>query len=508
MLTRSFLSAFIGLVTFLCLSCSIATFGTAAESELRIGASEQDITPPVGFPMAGYYHERLATGAKDPLKAKAMVIRDGETVAAVVACDLTGVSRDFARTVREVASRETGIPVEHIVVSATHSHTAPDYSRDLYRYLKGVDLSKPIELPVVDNQDLRLAYIDRLVKQTVRAIAEANQKCEPVKLKLGSAQQKIPVSFNRRFVMRDGSVKTWQALSNPDVVRPAGPIDSEIAILQVDSTESGKPVSLFSNYALHLDTVGGLLWSADYPFYVEYEIRKSLGSEVISIFGLGCCGDINHSDPTKAERNKTDFIGGSLGNTIVAALPDLKPVENTRLQVRSAIVPLPLQEVSKPEVDRALEKLAIVQRGEQLDFFEHVTAYRQVIVDQLSHPQPFADAEKHLGWGLTHSWKGVGENLPAEVVVMTIGNDIAVVYLPGEVFVELGLAIKQASPYKTTMVVELSQCVETAYIPTRAATAGGSYEVLNSSIKPGGGELLVEAAIRLLRESASSSPSK
>ena len=77
--------------------------------------------------------------------------------------------------------------------------------------------------------------------------------------------------------------------------------------------------------------------------------------------------------------------------------------------------------------------------------------------------------------------------------------------LPGEIFVELGLAIKQASPYRTTIVVELSSAVETIYVPTRAAYAGGSYEVTNSALQPGGGEMLVETAITLLRQAASQS---
>ena len=91
---------------------------------------------------------------------------------------------------------------------------------------------------------------------------------------------------------------------------------------------------------------------------------------------------------------------------------------------------------------------------------------------------------------------------------ITLGNDAAIVFLPGEVFVELGLAIKQGSPYRTTLIVELSNCVETMYIPTRAAYAGGSYEVINSALKPGSGEMLVEAALRQLRDSASAGNSK
>ena len=66
-------------------------------------------------------------------------------------------------------------------------------------------------------------------------------------------------------------------------------------------------------------------------------------------------------------------------------------------------------------------------------------------------------------------------------------------------FVELGLAIKQASPFRTTLVVELANCVETIYVPTRAAYAQGSYEVTNSTVQPGSGEMLVEEAVRQLR---------
>ena len=85
--------------------------------------------------------------------------------------------------------------------------------------------------------------------------------------------------------------------------------------------------------------------------------------------------------------------------------------------------------------------------------------------------EPHANTAEHITWGLSRSLAGVGETLPVEVTVMTLGRDVAIVCLPGEVFVELGLAIKQGSPFRTTLVVELSNCVETIYIPHRAAYA-------------------------------------
>jgi hypothetical protein len=82
---------------------------------------------------------------------------------------------------------------------------------------------------------------------------------------------------------------------------------------------------------------------------------------------------------------------------------------------------------------------------------------------------------------------------------------VAIISLPGEVFVELGLAIKHGSPFRTTIVIELSNCVESIYVPHRAAYAGGSYEVTNSTVQPGSGEILVEAALTLLRAAATES---
>ncbi|MCA9134951.1 MAG: hypothetical protein KDA45_17400, partial [Planctomycetales bacterium] len=216
------------------------------------------------------------------------------------------------------------------------------------------------------------------------------------------------------------------------------------------------------------------------------------------------CGDINHADPSNPERNKADFIGNSLGNSICDQLANLTTVENTHLAVMSQVVQLPLQDATPEELKRAVEVIKLVSGGTKVHFLEHVTAYKKLIVDQLRHGENDATAE-FLTWGRSLSLAGVGDTLPVDVTVMTLGRDVAIVCLPGEVFVDLGLAIKQASPFRTTLIVELSNAVETIYVPHRAAYAGGSYEVTNSTLQPGSGEMLVEAAVGLLRAAATSS---
>lgn len=461
----------------------------SAAEPVRVGLAEVDITPPVGFPMAGYYHERLATGTKDPLKAKAVVFLGEQTSAAWVACDLTGIATDLTRAVREQAAKATGIPADNIILTATHSHTAPDYSKSLYQHLTNTATTE------------RTQYAGRLIDSIAQAVIQAKTTAGPVTFRSGSAEQKTPVSFCRRSVMRDGSVRTWVGLKHPQAVRLAAPIDPKIGLIEID-TPYGKPLGVLSNFALHLDTVGGLEWAGDYPYYMEQALRRSLKTDVISLFGTGTCGDINHVDPTGQPRLKTDFIGNSLGDTAARALGSLTSVEKPTLQVRRAVVPLPLKELSSAEVQHAVQLCTAVSKGEKIDFLDHVAAYRNLMLDNFRHRDPHPDAAAFLSWGLSRSWKNVGDMLPMEVHVITLGSDVAIVTLPGEVFVELGLAIKQASPFRTTFVVELANAVETAYIPTRLACVGGGYEVINSTVQPGSGELLVEAAIELLRESA------
>jgi hypothetical protein len=486
------LHEWLGSLLVLILTWAASTRPALAEDALRVGVAEADITPPKGFPVAGYYHERLATGTIDPLKARAIVLRTEQVQAAVVACDLTGIAADLTVEVRRRASARTKIPAEHIILTATHSHTAPDYMKDLYEYLGTRDGRAKAERP----------YAAKLVGGIVDAIADAHAHVEPVVLEAGSARQDTPVSFNRRFLMRDGSVRTWMSLDQPDVLRPAGPIDPEMSLLLVRSAR-GQPRGLLSNFALHLDTVGGTQWSADYPYYLEQAARKAFDPKLVFLFGNGCCGDINHVDPSKKERNKTDHIGQALAKTLQSGLPNLRRLEQPRLRVRRATVPVPLQEVTAEQVAQARPLLVDARAGKQIEFFELVRAYKAIMLDQLRNKTPHTKASEFINWGLSHTWAGVGSELPVEVHALTLGSDTAIVFLPGEIFVELGLAIKHASPFKTTLVVELANCKETLYVPTRVACVGGGYEVINSALKPGSGEMLAEAAVRLLREIAS-----
>jgi hypothetical protein len=105
----------------------------AQDAPFQVGLAEIDITPPVGYRMDGYFYERLNTGQRDPLKAKAVVFRQGETRGALVVCDLIGVPQTLTNEVRTLVSARTGIPAANIAISATHSHTGPLFAGERSR---------------------------------------------------------------------------------------------------------------------------------------------------------------------------------------------------------------------------------------------------------------------------------------------------------------------------------------------------------------------------------------
>ncbi len=441
----------------------------ARAAELSAGVAVADITPPPGFRMSGYFRERISTGTRDPLHAKAIVFAQGKTRAALVICDLVGISLEASSRARKLAAEKTGIPAAHIAVTATHSHTGPLYFGPLRKYWhehavaeQGRDLHEEFD------------YTDRLVEKLVDTIARADAAVQPVKLSAGMTEQTPQISFNRRYHMKDGTVRFNPGSHNPKIVRPAGPMDPDVGILAFRKPEDEKPSAVLTVFAMHADTLGGTEYSADYACSLEKTLKKHFGDSLVCLFGAGTCGDLNDIDVTAESRLGSEKLGTLLGESVVKALPKLKPVHEPSLAVRSERVEVPLQRFTPEQVAAAERDVAKIGTGE-LPFLREVEAAK---IMHLQERGPTAELE---------------------VQVFKLSDDTAIVTLPGEIFVEFGLAIKKASPFKTTLVIELANDA-IAYVPTKKAFAEGSYETVNSRVKPGGGEMLIETAIRLLKE--------
>jgi neutral ceramidase len=446
---------------------------TRAADELHAGVALVDITPPIPFRMSGYFYERLSTGTKDPLQARAIVFQQGNETAAFVFCDVVGVPFDIATPARKKASEATGIPVEHIAVAGTHTHTGPLFFMALHDQLHEQAAAKHGKDPY-DSAPYRADLVNKIAE----ALSKAKGALAPVELKSGNAHEDT-ISFNRRFHMKDGSVRFNPPTNSPDIVRVAGPIDPQVGIVLISKPGAKQPSSAIASFAMHLDTTGGTMYSADYVKPLEDRLKKSFGSEFTLLFGTGTCGNINHRDVTKQEQRKADSLGAILGDDVVRAVDkdEVKSSGAPALAVRSAKVKAPLRQYTADQIAQAKANMPLVGTR-QLAFLPSVEACTITDIERLKK-------------------NGYPETL--EVQAFRLNDETAIVTLPSEIFVEIGLAIKAASPFKTTLVIELAND-DIAYIPTKQAFAEGSYEITNSRVEPGTGEKLVEAAIGLLKE--------
>jgi len=238
---------------------------TAQDQPLQIGLAEIDITPPVGYRMDGYFYERLNTGQQDPLKAKALVLQQGGTRAAIVVCDLLGMPLSMSSEVRALASARTGIPAANIAITATHTHTGPLFAGERARLFSEQAAAKFGTDPLA-----AVKYPETLRDKLVEVIVTANGRVSPAAMEFVHAEEDR-VSFNRRYHLKDGTVRFNPGVLNSEIVQPAGPIDPDLPFLLF--TKDKKPVGSLTVFAMHLDTVGGTAYSADYPASLADELR-------------------------------------------------------------------------------------------------------------------------------------------------------------------------------------------------------------------------------------------
>jgi hypothetical protein len=442
-----------------------AMVSTAWSGELRVGTAAVPITPPVGIPMAGYYSERGAEGVHDDLHAKAIVMETGGATAALVALDLITTPRDLVEEARQEIERVTRVRGASVMISATHTHTGPILDR---------------KSAFVGKSDLVARYRAELPAKIAEAVRQAESTLTPARVFAARGREES-IAFNRRYHMKDGTVGWNPGKRNPNILKAAGPIDPAVPILYFESMYR-KPLATYVNYAVHLDNIGEPMISADMPLTLSRALADYKGPGMIAIFSAGCCGDVNHINVNWGEEQRgfanAARMGTILAGEVLRAWPSLRPVPAGKLRVKSVAVSLALPALGDQDADqaRAIAKRLEDRTSKRPSFLETVWAFKVLDVAARS-----------------------GRPQEVEVQVIVLDNDVAWVSLPGEIFTELGLAIKQDSPFAETIVTELANG-SIGYIPSRRAYAQGNYEVVSARCVQGSGERLVDAAVQMLNQ--------
>jgi hypothetical protein len=207
-------------------------------------------------------------------------------------------------------------------------------------------------------------------------------------------------------------------------------------------------------------------------------LKKVLGDDLMVFFGFGTCGNVNHINVKEPETTtgyeRAERIGYALAAAVIRELPVLDTQDIQMLSSESETVYLKIPEYSKKEIEEA-----------------KINAKKES--DEIASTPEIREAMKILRIDALNS-----KPIEAEIITFGIGNT-SIVALPGEIFVELGLAIKERSPFKNNLVLTLSNN-SIGYVPNKEAFKYGAYEVEVSMIAEGEGEKLVDSSVIQLKK--------
>lgn len=423
---------------------------------LKAGAHATDISPKEWpFALPGSFKSRGAESLHDPLHARTLVLDDGEIRLSITVVDSISIPRRVFDEAKAIAAKKSGIPASHMLMAATHTHTAP-----------------PSYAP--SGTPPEVAYGEVLLGGIVESVVKAAENLQPAEI-AWSGEDLPETVFNRRWFMKPGTIPAdpfgnttdtvmmMPPRESPNLVKPAGPTDPEVSILSVRTAE-GHPLCLLANYSLHF--VGGVPAghvSADYfgQFASLIENRLSRVRPVDGFVGIlsnGTSGDVNNVNFRKLRPPREPFeqIRIVAGKTADTAFRAYEKVAGDHEKV----IPLGM-------VEREITLKVRMPTPEQVERARSVVA--------------MSDEEERSLPGLAKAYAvrtlnqaKAADTVDIKIQAVRIG-DLAIVTFPFEVFAEIGLDLKEKSPFGDTFVMELANGAQ-GYLPTPRQHEFGGYE--------------------------------
>lgn len=445
---------------------------SAGPMTLRAGASEVVITPPVGTFLDGYGARATGSvGVHDDLHARAIAVDDGATQAAIVACDLIGIDRRLAAEVRRIAHEATGVPAEHIMVSATHTHAGPAGLR--------ADMDAGLT-----------ATVARLI---AGAIIAAHRDMRPCVLKAGRGSVDS-VSQNRRD--------------------PSWGIDDVLSVLLFDAPDPREgPIASIVNFACHATVMfhTNMEISADYPGYAVATVKKVLGDAPV-LFLNGACGDVN---PSWIEQrfSEAERVGSIIGSEAARRLQELRPLglqqktwnirwdELTDNPVRSGRMIEPRLRVASRTIDVPMRVLppASEYAGRLAELRRDLGAIAAADVEgrrRIMEQQTMLAGERGVAERLR---PGGPHNLHPEIQAISFGAGCAILGLPGEFFAQTARALRAEAGVPDLLIACYTNHHVFYVVPKEAFTQGG-YEPGVAMLDDTAEATFHAASLGLLRE--------
>lgn len=418
---------------------------------LRAGAATSNISPALGVSLNGGMQDRQAGHIHDELHARCLVLDDGRERIGFVVCDSCMIPREIVDAAKEAAQADTDLPLDRIVVSATHAHSCPTVA--------GVFQSDPDE-----------TYIEFLIGRIADGLRRATNNLQPAEVAWGVGDEPREV-FNRRWKMKAGAIAANpfglvdQVKMNPpagsdQLVEPSGPTDPQIAFLAVRRVSDGAPLAVLANYSLHyVGDVGGGHVSADYfgAFARKLSARLSRVDQdppCVVMMSNGTSGNINNvnfKEPRSRGEpySRINAVAEAVAREVERVYQTLTFRGDAELAMREARV---VGRVRRPTRDDLAQAKFILSQGQGEPLKTQPEIYARETLLLADYPPQ------------------------VEMIVQAIRiGDLAIGTTPCETFVETGLAVKAESPFKPTFVISLANGYS-GYLPTREHHVLGGYE--------------------------------
>jgi neutral ceramidase len=476
------------LFTYLCLSIvslGLATAAVAADPVLKAGAATSNITPPLGTIIVGGFAPYPADHIHDELHARCLVLDDGKTKLALVVCDLLGIHRSVSLEARRLIEKETGIPPQNVLISATHTHSAGT-ALGRNRYCNDQELDE---------------YQKFVARRITDGVRRAINQLKPAEIAF--TQVDVPDQvFNRRWIMREGSVppnpfgkvekvQTNPAVRSPNLVEAAGPTDPTVSIIAVREP-GGRMIATYCAYSLHyVGGTGPKDISSDYYGMFCESMKRRLSDEdedppFVAMMANGTSGDINNIDRLNPRTSRGPYVkmrevAEEVAGKVEKAIRAIDSWQsNVTLDARARELELAWRPISPELLDWAKTVEAQAPRRPVGDIpvgakFATEPAWVQR-VSYAGRVQLLAEAEG-----------------PARFPVQAFRiGDIVIGTSPCETFAEIGLEFKQRSPVKKAFMVSLAHGYM-GYLPTPRHFELGGYETW-----PGTNYMEPQTSVKLL----------
>ena len=446
----------------------------AVFAEFKAGFARVDATPPLGIPIVGYFHKRIADGVLDPLYVDCVAVSDGTNNALIYCVSSLGLGKPFMAKATPAITAATGVPRERIYVHATHTHTGP--------------AAGPRSSFTKEENGLVTNYTATCIAKMSDAGRLALADMAPARIGVAKTVCRN-VSFIRRYRMKDGSVRTNPGITNPNVKEPLGTPDETLQLVRFRRT--GAPDIAIVNFGTHPDCIGGTKYSADWPGVVRSTFEAAVGDGVKCLFLNGAQGDVNNAQrfppPGRAALNAE-----SKTRPKARAIHLGRAVAGAALSVWDVCEEIPAGPVRGIVASHSMP--ANLPTADEIKWVELFDAGRRKEIP-LGNMEIMTLTSPH---SRVRRMKKGPDHFDILVTSLAIGDSLAFAGLPGEPFVDIGRAVKERSPFRTTIFTCLTNGSE-GYIASTKAHADGGYEALSSRFAAPTGDKLVDAQVEQLK---------